>query len=168
MALNQKRIAPPSDDRRWKLVDVTMRRYGFSSEAVIETLHTIQEAFGNISDESLTYVSRSLNVPPSKVYGVATFYNHFNMAPLGEHILSVCTGTACYVKGSGQVVDWIKEEYGLEPGQTTPDNKLSFMVDRCVGACGLAPVIMLDGEFVGRLSVDEIKKRIKEWISYDK
>ncbi len=90
------------------------------------------------------------------------------MAPLGEHVLSVCTGTACYVKGSGQVVDWIKEEYGLEPGQTTPDNKLSFMVARCVGACGLAPVIMLDGEVVGRLSVDEMKKRIKEWISYDK
>jgi bidirectional [NiFe] hydrogenase diaphorase subunit len=168
MVYTQKRIAPPDDDRRWKLVDATMRRHGYSHEAVIETLHTIQESFGNISDAALEYVSNSLNVPPSKVYGVATFYSHFNMFPLGEHVVSVCTGTACYVKGSNQIVDWIKQEYGLEPGHTTPDNKLTFMVARCVGACGLAPVMILDGEVVGKLSIEDMKKRIKEWLSNDK
>ncbi|MCL5254783.1 MAG: NAD(P)H-dependent oxidoreductase subunit E [Gammaproteobacteria bacterium] len=168
MVLTTKKPAPPSDDRRWKIVDATMRRHGYSSEAVIETLHTIQESFGNVDEAALAYVSSSLNVPPSKVFGVATFYSHFNMIPLGEHVISVCTGTACYVKGSGEVVEWIKQEYGLEPGQTTPDNKLTFMVARCVGACGLAPVLILDGEVVGKLSVDDMKKRIKEWMSHDK
>jgi bidirectional [NiFe] hydrogenase diaphorase subunit len=145
-----------------------MRRHGYSSEAVIETLHTIQESFGNVDQQAMTYVANSLNVPPSKVFGVATFYSHFNMIPLGEHVISVCTGTACYVKGSGEIVDWIKEEYGLEPGQTTPDNKLTFMVARCVGACGLAPVLILDGDVVGKLSVEGMKTRIKEWMSHDK
>jgi bidirectional [NiFe] hydrogenase diaphorase subunit len=163
-----KRPAPPTDDRRWKLVDVNMRRHGYEPSALIETLHSIQESFGYVSSEALEYVANSLNVPPSKAFGVATFYNLFNMVPLGEHVISVCTGTACYVRGSGDVVDFLKEEYGLEPGQTTPDGKLSFMVARCVGACGLAPVMILDGEVVGRLSVDAMKQRIREWMNHDK
>jgi bidirectional [NiFe] hydrogenase diaphorase subunit len=162
-----KKIAPPTDDKRWKIVDATMRRHGYESTALIETLHTIQESFGHISDEALQYVSANLNVPPSKTFGVATFYNVFNMVPLGEHVLSLCTGTACYVKGSGHIVDFMKEEYGLEPGQTTPDGKLTFMVARCVGACGLAPVMILDGEVVGKLSVEGMKTRIREWMRHD-
>lgn len=168
MVTLNKKIAPPSDDRRWKLVDANMRRHGYAPSALIETLHTIQESFGHISPEALKYVSESLNVPPSKAFGVATFYNLFNMVPLGEHVISVCTGTACYVKGSGEVVDFLKKEYGLEPGQTTPDGKLTFMVARCVGACGLAPVMILDGEVVGKLSVENMKTKIREWMSHDK
>jgi bidirectional [NiFe] hydrogenase diaphorase subunit len=168
MATLTKKPAPPNEDRRWKVVDATMRRHGYESSALIETLHSIQESFGYISNDALKYVADCLNVPPSKAYGVATFYNLFNMIPLGEHVISVCTGTACYVKGSGEVVDFIKEEYGLEPGQTTPDGKLSFIVARCVGACGLAPVMILDGEVVGKLSIDAMKQRIREWMSHDK
>lgn len=162
-----RKISAPDSDRRWKIVDATMRRQGYSPTALIETLHTIQESFGHISEKALAYVADSLNVPPSKVYGVATFYNLFNMIPMGEHVLALCTGTACYVKGAGEIVDFMKEEYGLEPGQTTPDNKLTFTVARCVGACGLAPVMILDGEVVGRLSPDQMKARIREWTKHD-
>ncbi len=167
MVLLDKKIAPPSDDRRWKLVDATMRKHGYSGSALIETLHTIQESFGFISQDALQYVSGSLNVPPSKVYGVATFYNLFNMKPVGKHVISLCTGTACYVKGSGEIVTFMKEEYGLEPGQTTEDGELTFMIARCVGACGLAPVMILDGTVVGKLSVEQMKSKIREWVRHD-
>jgi bidirectional [NiFe] hydrogenase diaphorase subunit len=168
MLIVNRKIAPPDSDRRWKIVDATMRRQGYSPTALIETLHTIQESFGHVSGEALNFVSESLNVPPSKVFGVATFYNLFNLVPLGEHVISICTGTACYVKGSGEVVDFMKTEYNLEPGQTTADGNLTFMGARCVGACGLAPVMILDGEVVGRLTPDQMKQRIQEWMSHDK
>lgn len=167
MLPTKTKIAPPSDDRRWKLVDATMRRHGYVSSALIETLHTIQESFGHVSEDALRYVAAALNVPPSKVYGVATFYNLFNMKPMGRHVLSLCTGTACYVKGSGDIVEFMKSEYGLEPGDTTPDGNLTFMVARCVGACGLAPVMILDGTVVGKLSTEHMKQKIREWMSHD-
>jgi bidirectional [NiFe] hydrogenase diaphorase subunit len=159
--------APPSEDRRWKIVEATMRRHGYASSALIETLHVIQETFGHISIEALHYVADSLNLPHSKVLGVATFYNLFNLKPLGKHVLSLCTGTACFVKGSGEIVQFIKDEYGLEPGETTPDGNLTFMIARCVGACGLAPVMILDGQVIGKLSVEEMKAKIQEWLSHD-
>lgn len=167
MITTNTKPAPPSDDKRWKIVEATMRRHGYASSALIETLHSIQEAFGHISIDALSYVADSLNLPHSKVLGVATFYNLFNMKPVGKHILSVCTGTACFVKGSGEVVQFIKDEYGLEPGETTPDGNLTFMMARCVGACGLAPVMILDGQVVGKLSVEEMKAKIQEWLSHD-
>lgn len=167
MVLLDKKTAPPSDDRRWKLVDATMRKHGYSGSALIETLHTVQESFGFISQDALEYISSSLNVPPSKVFGVATFYNLFNMKPVGKHVISLCTGTACYVKGSGEIVTFMKEQYDLVPGQTTTDGELTFMIARCVGACGLAPVMILDGTVVGKLSIDDMKKRIQEWVRHD-
>ncbi|MEN4042740.1 MAG: NAD(P)H-dependent oxidoreductase subunit E, partial [Anaerolineaceae bacterium] len=90
------------------------------------------------------------------------------MKPAGRHTLTLCTGTACYVRGAGEIQNFFKEEYGLEPGQTTPDNELTFIAARCVGACGLAPVMILDGEVVGKLSVEEMKTRIKEWVNHGK
>lgn len=167
MLQTTKKVSPPSDDKRWKVVDATMRRHGYMPAALIETLHILQDSFGHISEESLRYVAESLNIPPSKVYGVATFYNLFNLKPLGKHTISLCTGTACYVKGSGEIVKFMREEYGLCEGDTTSDGNLTFMAARCVGACGLAPVMILDGEVVGKLSVEGMKDRIREWMSHD-
>lgn len=167
MVLVEQKPAPPNDDRRWKLVDATMRKHGYAGSALIETLHTIQETFGVIDIDALAYVAGSLNIPPSKVYGVATFYNLFNMKPVGTHVLSLCTGTACYVKGSGEIVSFMKEEFGLEPGQTTADGSLTFSIARCVGACGLAPVMILDGKVVGKLTPAEMKNRIREWVRHE-
>ncbi|KPL81033.1 hypothetical protein ADN00_00370 [Ornatilinea apprima] len=160
-----ERNAPPTDDRRWKIVDATMKKHNYSPKSLIETLHAVQDAFGYIDDEALKYVSDSLHVPPSKAYGVTTFYNSFTMKPAGEHVILLCTGTACYVKGTDKILEYMKNEYDLEPGQTTADNKVSLLSARCVGACGLAPVMVLDGSVVGRLSVEDMQNKIREWIN---
>ena len=166
MIVTQKKVAPPNDDRRWKLVDATMRRYGNRPRALIESLHTVQDAFGFIDEEGLQYVADTLQVPASKAYGVATFYNTFTMKPPGAMTLVVCLGTACYVKGSGQLVDFCKTEYGVGVGETTPDNRLSLVAARCVGACGMAPVMIMGGEVVGKLGIDEMKQKIREWMNH--
>ena len=167
IGLNAKNRAHPTDDKRWKAVDAAMRRHGYKPKALIETLHAVQNTFGYIEEGSLEYIADCLSLPPSKVYGVATFYNLFSMKPAGEHTLVICTGTACYVKGNDKIVDFMKEEYGLEPGETTADNKLSFMAARCVGACGLAPVLIMDGEITGKLKVEEMKTKIREWMNHE-
>ena len=157
--------AAPSDDKRWRIVEATMKRNGYKADALIETLHAVQDAFGFVDETAMAFVSKKLGVAPGKVYGVATFYNLFQMKPAGDHTISVCTGTACYVKGNDKIVDFLEQEYNLLPGETTEDGKLSFISSRCVGACGLAPVLILDGQIVGKLSVDEMKDTIREWVS---
>ena len=111
----------PSDDKRWRQVDERMRRLGYRPDGLIEVLHTTQEVFGYLDDEALLYVGESLGVPPSKVYGVVTFYSHFMLKPQGLHTCVVCTGTACYIKGASALLAAIAKELGIEPGGTTPD-----------------------------------------------
>jgi bidirectional [NiFe] hydrogenase diaphorase subunit len=146
------------------MIDTTMRRAGYASHALIETLHAVQGAFGYLDDTSMEYVAGSLSLPLSKVFGVATFYHLFSLKPKGEHTCVVCTGTACYIKGAGELVKSLDEKYGVKPGETTPDNKLSVLDARCVGACGLAPIAGVDGEVLGKLSPDEMTERIEEVI----
>ena len=95
---------PPTDDKRWRLVDAAMRRQGYSSHALIEALHAAQSAFGYLDETAMRYVARSLRVPLSKVFGVATFYHHFMLKPQGKHCCVVCMGTACYIKGAGEIL----------------------------------------------------------------
>ncbi len=152
----------PSNDRRWRIVDATMRRHGYEGNALIEALHTLQESFGYLDEIGLKYVAYSLKLPLSKVYGVATFYHFFTLKPQGEHSCVVCMGTACYIKGAPQLVEAIGREYDVKPGHTTADNKLSVLTARCVGSCGLAPAVVFDGEVVGRLDKSDTLKRIGE------
>jgi len=141
--------AAPNDDKRWKIVEATMRRNGFSRHAMIETLHTVQSSFGYLDEPSLRYVAGSLSVPLSAVYGVATFYHLFTLKPKGEHTCVVCTGTACYIKGSPHLLAHIRERCGIREGQTTPDGKLSLLTARCIGACSMAPAVVFDGQMHG-------------------
>src|ERR1700683_121986 len=97
------KISLPSDDKRWKIVNGTMRRHGYSRNALIETLHAVQKSFGYLDHESLRFVAHSLRVPLSKAFGVATFYHFFSLKPAGEHSCVVCLGTACYIKGAGRL-----------------------------------------------------------------
>src|SRR5215475_12666584 len=97
--------AAPSNDKRWKIVDATMRRVGQNSRGLIESLHSVQESFGYLDETALRYVALSLRVPFSKVYGVSTFYHFFTLKPQGEHTCVVCTGTACYIKGAQKLLD---------------------------------------------------------------
>ncbi len=139
----------PSDDKRWRQVDVRMRRLGYRPDGLIEVLHTTQEVFGYLDEEALSYVGESLGVPPSKVYGVATFYSHFTLKPQGLHTCVVCTGTACYINGASALLAAIVKELGVQPGGTTPDGRLSVLKARCLGACSMAPAVVVDGEVHG-------------------
>lgn len=164
MAAEYKRPQPPSDDKRWKLIDVTMRRNGYAGHALIETLHSVQDCFGYLDDVAMTYVARCLGLPFSKVYGVATFYHLFTLKPKGQHTCVVCTGTACYIKGAGQLVDALRDKYKVKPGQTTGDNRLSVLSARCVGACGLAPAAVLDGAVLANQTPNDLLAKIEKVI----
>lgn len=158
---------PPSDDRRWKIVGATMRRLGYRRDALIEVLHSVQDSFGFLEDEALRYVAQCLKVPLSSVYGVATFYHFFTLKPHGEHSCVVCTGTACYIKGAPDILQAIADEFGVEDGETTSDGKLSILSARCIGACGLAPAVIFDGEIAGKQSPDDVVNRLKRWFDND-
>jgi len=156
---------PHPEDKRWRLVVGTMRHHGFAAEALIETLHTVQNSFGYLDLEALSFVAANLHVPLSRVYGVATFYNFFTMKPQGEHACVVCLGTACYIKGSSNVLTEVEEATHLAPGETTPDKKVSLVIARCLGTCGLAPVATFDGEVVGKIEPSQAVARVKEWLT---
>lgn len=163
MPSSAKPISPPSEDKRWRILNATMRRHDFSPSALIETLHTLQESFGYLDDVGLRYVARSLRIPYSQVYGVATFYNLFQMKPQGEHTCIVCMGTACYIKGGPNILNTLESRLVIHEGETTPDNKVSLLIARCVGACGMAPVVVFDGETVGNQTPEECLGKVQEW-----
>lgn len=144
----------PSGDNRYKLVDRTLQQFHFQQDALIEVLHTAQEAFGYLDDGLMVYVAQQMKLPASWVYGVATFYHFFSLKPQGEHTCVICRGTACYVKGVAEIEKKIHEVFGIEAGQTTPDGKLSLAVARCLGSCGLAPVLVVDSDVLGRETPD--------------
>jgi bidirectional [NiFe] hydrogenase diaphorase subunit len=162
MSLHYKAPAAPSDDKRWKLVNATMRRNGYAEHALIEALHSVQDAFGYLDETAMRFVAGSLDLPLSKVYGVATFYHLFMLKPKGRHACVVCTGTACYIKGAGALVEDIEQAYGVTPGETTEDEALSVLSARCVGACGLAPAVVLDGDMLGKLSGPDLLAKLAE------
>jgi bidirectional [NiFe] hydrogenase diaphorase subunit len=144
------------------MVNGTMRRNGYAGHALIETLHTVQDVFGYLDDPSMQYVAESLNLPLSKVYGVATFYHLFTLKPKGKHTCVVCTGTACYIKGAGELLEGLSSKYDVEIGGTTEDDELSVLGARCIGACGLAPAVVLDGQVLGNLSVEELLEKVEK------
>jgi bidirectional [NiFe] hydrogenase diaphorase subunit len=152
----------PSGDPRFKLVDRTLKRLQYQQDALIEVLHTAQEAFGYLSEDLLIYTAHQLKLPLSWVFGVATFYHFFSLKPMGEHTCIVCLGTACYVKQAGEIVAKLEAEFGIEAGQTTPDGKISLSTARCLGSCGLAPVLVLDGNVVGRETPASTIERVRD------
>ncbi|MBZ0308724.1 MAG: bidirectional hydrogenase complex protein HoxE [Anaerolineae bacterium] len=162
MGARLNKIPAPSDDKRWRIVDATMRRHGYDSSALIETLHSVQQSFGYLDKEALHFVAQSLHVPLSTAYGVATFYHFFSLKPQGKHTCVVCLGTACYIKASQLILEMLGESYHVAPGQTTEDGELSLMTARCVGSCGLAPVVVLDDEIAANLTVDTAMMRVRE------
>ncbi len=147
--------ALPTKDPRYKAIDLTMKRYQLNQDALIEVLHRAQESFGYLEDDVLIYIARGLKLPLSRVYGVATFYHLFALKPSGVHTCVVCLGTACHVKGSDKLVTALESELGIQMGETTSDKQVSLTIARCVGACGIAPVIAIDGEVSGKQTPDD-------------
>lgn len=125
--------------------------------ALMSVLHSAQKSFGYLPIEVQRIISKGLNIPLAEVYGVVTFYSQFTLVPKGKFEVGICLGTACYVKGAQGIVDEIEKELGIKLGQTTPDSKFSMIATRCIGACGLAPVITINEDVYGKLEAKDIK-----------
>ena len=125
--------------------------------ALMPVLHAAQNIYGYLPSEVQSVIAEELNIPLAEVYGVATFYSQFSLTPKGKHKISICLGTACYVKGSDKRLEAVEHELRVRCGECTPDKKFSIESCRCVGACGLAPVMIIDGEVYGRLKPDDVK-----------
>ena len=135
---------------------------GKDDSDLIEILHLVQNTYGYIPEEMITLISKTLDIPPSRIYGVITFYSRFSLVPTGKYSISVCMGTACYVKGAGDILDEVKKELGIDSGETTEDGLFSIVETRCIGACGLAPVVTVNEEVHGRLKKGDMTKIIDE------
>lgn len=131
--------------------------------ATIPVLHKAQEIYGYLPIEVQTMIADGLDVPLAEVYGIVTFYAQFSLNPKGVYPIGVCLGTACYVKGSGDILEKIKEILGIDVGECTPDGKFSLDATRCIGACGLAPVMTVGEDVHGRLTVDDIEGILKKY-----
>ncbi len=130
---------------------------------LINVLHKAQGIFGYLPAEVQEVVAKELNISVAKVFGVVTFYSFFTMIPKGKHPISICTGTACYVRGAEKVLDEFKKKLNIKVGETTPDGKFSLSCLRCVGACGLAPVVLIGDKTYGRVSPEGVKDILKEY-----
>ena len=138
-----------------------MKEYNFQESALLEILHKAQEIYGYLSKDLLTDISQSLNLPPSTVFGVVTFYSLFKLTEPGEHIVTGCLGTACYVKDVEEIMQAVEKEFKVRRGETTPDGKLSLFVTRCIGACAMAPNIVVDDQVIAKATEEIVLKQIR-------
>ena len=139
------------------------KSFGNKPGEVINVLHKVQGEYGYLPAEVQELVAKELGIPVSRVYGIVSFYSFFTMTPKGEHPISVCLGTACYVRGAEKVLDELKRQLGIGVGEVTPDGKFSLTCLRCVGACGLAPVIEVGDKVYGRMTPDRVKDVLAEY-----
>lgn len=130
---------------------------------LIAILHRAQELYGYLTKDVMDEIAVTMDIPTAHIWGVATFYHLFNLKPRGKHVISLCLGTACYVKGADAILDVLKKELKIALGQTTEDNMFTLQETRCLGACGLAPVMMLDGRIYGELTPEKTVKIIEEF-----
>ncbi len=131
--------------------------------ALIPVLQTVQEKFGYISEEAVSEIAKFLKISPNQVFGVASFYAQFRFQPQGEHMVKVCQGTACHVRGSLRILEAVEEKLGIQPGGTTADRKFSLERVACFGACALAPVMVVDGTVYGSMTIARAKKLLAEY-----
>ncbi|MFC1922521.1 bidirectional hydrogenase complex protein HoxE [Chloroflexota bacterium] len=167
-ALSEGNQVHPSGDERYLSLDRTMKQFKYEKDSLLEVLNAAQEVFGYLSKDLLIYISNQLKVPMSQVYGVATFYHLFTFEPQGEHNCIVCKGTACHVKGADRIIEALSDQFKIAAGDTTPDGLFSLTIARCLGSCGLAPVIVLDGQVYGKETPEAANKRVLEAVSRSK
>ena len=152
MALTQQQIA-----EKTAVLEAYISENKDVKGVLIPVMQKAQELFGYLSFETMELISERLDIPVSEIYGVATFYALFSLKPKGDYVISVCTGTACYVKGAQAVLDEVKNQLGIESGETTEDGKFSIQDTRCLGCCGLAPVMTINNDVYGRLDPADVK-----------
>lgn len=150
------------DEKKRELQEI-IEKHKDTTGALIPVLHEAQEVYGYLPMSVQKQIAEGLNISLSEVYGVVTFYTQFSLKPKGKFKVSTCMGTACYVKGSNLILDKLKEKLGISVGDCTEDGKFSLDACRCIGACGLAPVIMINDDVYGRLSPDDIEKVLEKY-----
>lgn len=150
------------DSREQKLNEI-IEKYKNTKGALVPVLHEAQEVYGYLPLEVQKKIAEGLNIPLAEVYGIVTFYTQFSLNPKGKYKIQVCMGTACYVKGSGAILEKLKEKLEIDVGECTSDGKFSLEACRCIGACGLAPVIMINDDVYGRLVPDDIEGIIEKY-----
>jgi bidirectional [NiFe] hydrogenase diaphorase subunit len=146
-----------------KAVVVEIKRHRSRPDALLEVLHTAQGVYGHLPAEVLWLVARLLKLPPSRVFGVASFYHFFTLTPKGEHTCTVCTGTACYLKAAPRVLAALEAEAGAKAGATSADGRVTVQTVRYIGTCGLAPLVIADGAVLGHQTPESARDRVKEW-----
>ncbi|GAB6158524.1 NAD(P)H-dependent oxidoreductase subunit E [Desulfotomaculum varum] len=156
-------LQDPETKEKFRRLDQVLDIYGRDSEQLIRILQQAQEIFGYLPEEVQAYISHKMDLPVSTVNGVVTFYALFSTQPRGKYNINVCLGTACYVQGAQQVYDGLREQLGIKEGDTTPDMLFTVRSSRCVGACGLAPVVTVNEEVHGKLSPRDVAKLIKKY-----
>ena len=153
-AMAQK--ASNDEAENYRKLDEIIDTYKGQRGVLIQTMHKAQEVFGWLPEDVQVKIAEGLDIPVSEVHGIATFYSFFNTVPKGEHTIRVCLGTACYVRGGKQILDQLSKELETEPGGTSADRKFSLEINRCVGACGLAPVVTIGADIYRRVKLDKI------------
>lgn len=148
------------EEKAEAIIDNYQRNKGL----LISILQDIQTEYNYLPKEALIQVSRSLDVPLSQVYSVVTFFKAFSLEPRGRHLINVCLGTACHVRGGGKILESIERELGINSGKTTGDRKFTLETVNCVGACALGPIVIVDGEFSGQMATNKVKPLVE---SYD-
>jgi bidirectional [NiFe] hydrogenase diaphorase subunit len=156
------------DDKRLLLLEKTIKEHGYQKSSLLEILHRAQELYGYIDKDLLTYVAESLGLPPSHVFGVAAFYNFFRLRKPGDHIVTSCLGTACYVKGAEEIIAAVEREFKLERGKSTADGRLSLFITRCIGACAMAPTVVVDDEVVAKATKEVVIEKVRKVLEAQK
>lgn len=151
------------NDQKMDKVSELIHQFQDVKGALIPVLHQIQKLFGYLPEPALKKISEGLNISMSEIYGVATFYSNFALEPKGKHIIKVCLGTACYVKGSQEIMDKLCAELNTEIGKTTKNGQFTIEAARCLGGCGLSPVMTIDDKVYGRLVPDDVVRILKDY-----
>jgi bidirectional [NiFe] hydrogenase diaphorase subunit len=149
------------DDNRKMMLDKVIKKFDYEASSLLEVLHKAQEFYGFLDKNLMTYIANALRLPPSHVVGVATFYSFFKLKAPGEHVVTGCLGTACYVKAVDEIMTAIEQEFNLKRGGSTPDGKLSLFTTRCIGACAMAPNIIVDDEVIGKATKEVVLERVR-------
>ncbi len=165
--MSQNTIAFSGTAEQEKALKEVIEKHKGMKGAAIPVLHEAQNIYGYLPIEVQKMIAEGLNIPLAEIYGIVTFYAQFSLNPKGRYQIGVCLGTACYVKGSGDILEKVKELLGIGVGECTPDGKFSIDATRCIGACGLAPVITVNEEVYGRLTVEDIPGIIKKYQDMD-
>lgn len=149
-------------EKSFKKVEEILKKHGYEKKNLIKILLDIQKEYRHIPKEVVNYLSVALDIPPAKIFGVATFYAQFSLKPKGEYTILICDGTACHMEGSMSLIKAIEEEVGIKPGEVTQDLKFSLDKVGCLGACALAPAMVINGEVYGNLTPEQTKEILRK------